>query len=480
LKKPRSLMQQGGVTDYSSRTGVIRGFLKQMLNEANADFDQTVTDLENEKKNYNERSADLTDKLETAEDKKISSDKAFSKSQAAQAAAEEDRATAEKRMAEANALLEKAAKDVQERSEAHAAASYSRVTEYNSIMKGIDLLKKSEKASLGESTKLLQEGIAGMSFIQFKDPVAAAQHMLLKTGSARLMLVAAHMKKTGGDGGYFEQIINEINKMIESLKAEAKQDDTDKDLCQRNAAANAADAARIKRDKEAADAEMKAMEAENDQLNDKMKESKKATEDANTEFKKLQEDTEEVTTNFKRDRKRALEQIKFLNKAIKELKSTYGLLQEDPKAKYTVDSDKAPSKDSNAGKRNAAGSPIIKLLQMVRNKAAQTMKKSLADYKKAMAAFGDNRAANDAMLDSLTEEQNSINGQIGDNNDTKDSASKDLDSAKQQGESNDDTKEAHKGNCDWLKTNYDERKTHRNAEINGLEEARNFLSGMKK
>merc|ERR1719265_1868055 len=197
----------------------------------------------------------------------------------------------------------------------------------------------------------------------------------------------------------------------------------------------------------------------------------------------------EETATFKqalKDEKDADKEIEMaigaLAKFYKKNKIPLGLVQNKQEPEYTVDEDQAPttSFDDEGGAyggRKGESGGIISIMEMIKEDTEKEMKTATQDEADSQAAYEKNR---DKMRKTLEAQQTSktegekelaaTQGKIADTEEAKSSAAADL--AEEQaleGTLNND--------CAWVEEHFDSRREKRKAEIDGLVDAKNYLSG---
>lgn len=146
---------------------------------------------------------------------------------------------------------------------------------------------------------------------------------------------------------------------------------------------------------------------------------------------------------------------------------------------HTVDPDKMP--DGPGGKdyggRKSDNNQIVTMIEMIKEDLVKELKtgkeeeaESYSDFKKERAAM---QGAYDRQHDtkaSTEENLATLKGKIADLTSWKESREGDL---------GDEGKlaESLAADCDWIGTHFDARRTKRQAEVDGLVEAKNFLAG---
>merc|ERR1719428_944352 len=275
--------------------------------------------------------------------------------------------------------------------------------------------------------------------------------------------------------------------MIAELRAE-EQDDIDlRDYCQD---------AENKVENEIEDLQHKATNIQGliDRLNAKKKEIQAdikqtesdiaATEDAMAEALSTRNSENE---DFKAALKDDMDAVALLASAVDAMTSFYknnklplGLLakkgKEDPE--YSVDPDKAPETFSEPyGGRSSEGGGIVSILGYIK----EDLENEIGTSKKAEAAsqkeFEEQRAAATQVLTDLKAKKTSLEGMEAETDEKIADATEDKESTLTMKENKQKYRESLKPKCDWMKGAFDERRTKRREEMNGLLESKASLAG---
>jgi len=304
----------------------------------------------------------------------------------------------------------------------------------------------------------------------------------LAKGHDGLMLsqIAAALKA----GGHFDKVIAMIDEMIKLLEKEGMDDIEHRDRCESGLTKNQQDA------EDTASAITKAKE-EKEIKEDKATElwqDINALESEIVETKKAMEDRLDLRNEEEKEFKKAIKDdaaaVKLLSAAIAAMSSFKGgLLQEarrEPEGpEYTIDENKAPE-DNFSGEYSAKDSEsagIVSIMEMLKEDLEMEIKDSRKEdadaqdkYEEEYGAMNDTLEAQEAEKVALEKALSETKEKIQGLEELIDGKEKDATNIKKMGE-------AMKKDCAWVETEFDKRKEAREAEITGLQEAKNILAG---
>merc|ERR1719174_2595072 len=150
--------------------------------------------------------------------------------------------------------------------------------------------------------------------------------------------------------------------------------------------------------------------------------------------------------------------------------------KEDPE--YAVDPDKAPETFSEPyGGRSSEGGGIVSILGYIK----EDLENEIGTSKKAEAAsqkeFEEQRAAATETLNALNAKKTSLEGMEAETDEKIADSTEDKESTLTRKENKQKYRESLKPKCDWMKGAFDERRTKRREEMNGLLESKASLAG---
>jgi len=291
-----------------------------------------------------------------------------------------------------------------------------------------------------------------------------------------LAFLAAELRS----GGHFDKVITMIDRMIKDLRVEEQDDIKARDICENEENA-------LNAQKEDLNYNIKKKKEEIERLDAKKEEAEKSIEAKEAEIEQTKKTMGEMlaarneeTADFKKAVKDDVDAVNLLGKAIDALTAFYtnnklplGLVQEP---EYSVDEDKAPDA-SFGGAKKSESTGIIAILGMLKEDSEKEIKTARAEEAEAQAEYEKQRGELTNTLNSqekcktdLEAEKADLMGKIADGEGEKENKiqmEKDT-----QGEL-----DAQAPSCTWVKDTFDSRREKRQAEIEGLQEAKSILAG---
>merc|ERR1719213_781025 len=472
--------------DYAPASGAIQGMFKGMYDAMTSDLETQNADQAIKQKQFEELTATKNAELATLQatlskkketlgtDTKTMTDSAVERDETqAQLAADED-------------FFEQTKSACKSKADDWAERSRLRTEELAGINKAIEILTSDEAmATFGRATSMLLQSSQKSSI---KAPRKDKAYHVLK-GVARKhhslrMAAMAAMVQTATEG-HFDVVIGSVDKLISELRQE-EQDDIDlRDYCQDE---------ENKVENEIEDLQHKATNIQGliDRLNAKKKEIQAdikqtetdiaATEDAMAEALSTRNSENE---DFKAALKDDMDAVALLASAIDAMTSFYtnnklplGLLAKKEDPEYAVDPDMAPETFSEPyGGRSSEGGGITSILGYIK----EDLENEIGTSKKAEAAsqkeFEEQRAAATKVLNDLKAKKTSLEGMEAETDEKIADATEDKESTLTMKENKEKYRESLKPKCDWMKGAFDERRTKRRQEMDGLLQAKASLAG---
>eukprot|EP00933_Yihiella_yeosuensis_P076080 TRINITY_DN856_c0_g1_i5.p1 TRINITY_DN856_c0_g1~~TRINITY_DN856_c0_g1_i5.p1 ORF type:complete len:610 (-),score=213.15 TRINITY_DN856_c0_g1_i5:74-1717(-) len=352
-------------------------------------------------------------------------------------------------------------------------------------------LREEEIAGIDKALEILTSdeakknfaGSAKVSFLQISDrsdqdarrelAYSSIKDLAAKYKDVAMVELAIKVKR-----GHFDKVIDIVNKQIDMLRQEEQTDEDHRDRCQKQLAEN-----------EALIQELTHVTGKHQTKVDRLtSERDDVKADHDVLVKEIEESEKEIAERGQmRDEERAdhLENLDYDKKALATLndaivsinaffksnKIAIGLVQGQPK--------KAPDagfSDTKYEGNQQATSGLLSLMDMVR----EDMENEIEDTKKAdvddQAQYEKDYSAMKKKLDEqnkakVSTEKNlaDLNERISAETDKRDETNTDNNAAK-------DNLAALQKDCDWVKTNFASRRTKRQAEIEGLVEAKALLA----
>jgi len=302
-----------------------------------------------------------------------------------------------------------------------------------------------------------------------------------RTKSLQIARIAAAVQT----GGHFDKVMVMIDQMMALLRKEEAADIVHRDMCEGSENANKNQLADLENSIKKADAILKRYSNTKKELQGEI--SKEEVDIAATKksMKELLDFRNTDVKNFRQALKDDTDAVALIQQAIGALSKFYksnkiplGLAQKAPE--YAKDADKAPETSfsgSDYGGRKSESGGILAILSML----AEDLEKEIADargddadaqaeYDKQNGALNDTLDAQDATKVNLELEEAGTDEKISAVEAMKKGKSDDKDAEG-------DTKKALATDCAWVKTHFTTRRDARKTEMDGLVDAKSFLSG---
>jgi len=354
-----------------------------------------------------------------------------------------------------------------------------RTEELQGVAKAIGILSSSEAE---ETFKNAETTFLQISAVNSESDSSVYKHLkalATKYNSLRLARIAA----TAQSGGHFDKVLVAIDKMITMLREEAQLDVKDRDFCERKQGKNKNDMEDLNYEIEKAKETLDRLENEAKELEAKIKTQEKDIETTEKNIKELTEMRAQEEKEFLQAVKDDTNAIALLDEAIVALTKFYRknkveLLQSgigeaaEPQPELAF-------KDGNYGGRSGESKGIVAILSMLKEDFEKEIKTgreedavAQANFEKDRQGLFDTLEAQKELLMNTEKELADLNTKIADLTEHKEQKGKDL-------EEEEKMKESLTKGCAWVKSHFKSRRDKRQAEIDGLIEAKNFLAGME-
>jgi hypothetical protein len=303
-----------------------------------------------------------------------------------------------------------------------------------------------------------------------------------KYRSVSLAEIVAEVKTSG----HFDTVIASIDKMIGILRAEEQDDIEHRDRCQLSLGKNSNDLEDIAHAQEKSGKEIERLQADQVNLekkNEELESEIKTTEDNMDAMKAMRNSEYKTYVQALKDDADAFE---LLNQAIVALTKFYKkndipieiVFKRDPT--YTVNADKAPEtwKDGSYGGRKSESEGVIAILSMIKEDVEREMAVSRQDDVVAEAEYEKSFAALKGTLDKQTRSNLAIKRELVDTQQDEATEREFNDGKGRDFTEEKSMEETLKNDCAWVDTHFASRRESRKNEINGLEDAKNYLAGV--
>lgn len=465
---------------YAPQSATIQGILGDM-------YDTFANDLESSTAEEGSKNRGFEDFIATKQEEEIEMSKTMAKKKQEKAEAEVMLSEAtqtyddtEQQMKADEEFFDKTKKTCQTNSEMWKERKESRDVEIEGIKKAIEILTSDEaKEQFGKSFK------SAASFLQTDTSVLlpSVQHayqaiktQASKVHSLRLARLAAEVQST--KSGHFDKVIKAIDDVIQTLKDEETADIEKRDECKDKYQEIESTVKDLEWKIEKNEAKINKLEK---MIKDKTKEREetiKKIELTLEEIKEMEEIRKEENEEFKQAKKDDEAAIELLGKAKDALSEYYKKNAFLQAPEFEVSEDQAPEfKLSGTSKRKTESKGIVGLMEVLIEDLQTEIKNGQNAEEEAQLEFEDNLAAAKKLVKDLTKKKTNLKEQIAEHNEDKTDEKDDLKGNNKDLDDENEYKAEIKPDCDWILENFDERDKRREAEMNGLTEAKAFLAG---
>jgi len=365
----------------------------------------------------------------------------------------------------------------------------ARTEELAGINKALEILTGDDAKAL--FNKSIKPGME--TFLQTQSentPAVKAYNSLkataTKTKSLRLASIAATLRL----GGHFDSVVAEIDTMMNTLKAEEKDDINQRDWCKEETFKNEQEASRYEYKIERTDARLGKLSAKLENLEDNLQHTIQEIQDTKADIKSMEDTRHAEHAAYQTAKTDDEGASKLLGAAIEAMTAFYknnnigmgeiqgsatGLVQEPV---FEVSADQAPDAGfTKSGKSAGESKGIVSIMTMIKEdledeiaNGTKNEEKNQADYEKQVGEA--NQLLDDlrAKKTSLEENIETTNGSINDEQAHKEDLQGMLKEER-------DYLASIKPDCDWVLKSFEERRSKRAQEMEGLMEAKSMLLG---
>jgi len=476
-----------GKAKYTPASAEIQGILGDM-------YDTFATDLETQTQDEGMKNRDFEDFIaakqkEYLEMQAVSAKKAEEKAEAEVDLAETTQSydDTEAQMKADTEFFDVSKERCKAGSEEWEVRKENRQTELDGIKQAIEILTSDEARA--QFDKSFKKGDA--SFLQIdssNDEMAPAikqayetiKKQASSTHSLRLARLATKVRSE--KSGHFDQVMTAIDEVITTLREEEKEDIEKRDEC---------------KDKyQEIESTSKDLEWKIEKNNAKINKLEKQIAKKEAEKTKTIEEIEDVLRNIegmeverkeenaaflqaKTDDQDAVELIEQAKKVLAKFhKEKEAFIQEDPKKEFAVSEDQAPElKFSDADSRKGQSKGILGLMDVLIEDLEVEIKDGQKDEAEAQAEFEKNMEAAHSLEDELQEKKTNLSEQIAGHGEHKDDEHDKLEENSGSLADEKSYKAEIKPDCDFILRAFDKRDAARQAEMDGLTKAKEYLAG---
>jgi len=308
-----------------------------------------------------------------------------------------------------------------------------------------------------------------------------------KYGSIAMAEIATNVKM----GGHFDKVIASIDKLIELLRKEEQEDIAHRDRCQGSQNKNANDMEDLAHSMDMSEKAIERMQDKETELREKVStlegEINATKTDLNTALDMRNADYAAFIQALKDDKNAValIEQaIGALMKFYKNNDLKLGFAQKSKKQEpeYTQDPDKAPEtswKSGSYGGKSSESGGIVAILGMIKEDLEKEMKTGKEEDNAAQKEYLGQKSALEGVLASQEATKVATEKELADllaaieaRKEDKAQADSDLSSQKE-------LEGSIATDCSWVETHFDSRREKRQAEMQGLVDAKNYLAGVE-
>jgi len=471
--------QNNPMGDYAPQSSQIQGILKGMYDTFTMDLEKSNVDESNKQKAFEElmETKKSEENVLAATLQRSEKDSAEKTKQLADSKSTRDDTSDQLEADEKFFALTK--QSCKEKAQAWAERTRLRAEELQGMRTAVEILSsKDAQKTFGDSAKKLL-------FLQISaQPTHAkanAAYQQLKTmagkfGSVSLAQVASEVRL----GGHFDKVIHMIQNMVLKLKEEGKDDIEHRDRCETKQDKN-------KKTMEDLNFNIDKLKAKLGRWADEQKALKTKIALTQTSIKKSQKTIKEMKAQRAKEyddysvaQKDDLEAVRLITSAIASLSKFYKdnnikqthlfLIEANPKAPDSFEN------GSYGGSKSESGG-ILAILSMIKEDLEGELKQGGLGEATTKQNFADDLSAVEDTLDAQMQskadadkELAELERQINFRNDDKGDLKTDLGGEE-------DMKKALAKDCDWIKDDFQKRADKRKLEIQGLNEAQQFLMG---
>eukprot|EP00747_Dinoflagellata_sp_TGD_P155725 gnl/TRDRNA2_/TRDRNA2_177604_c2_seq49.p1 gnl/TRDRNA2_/TRDRNA2_177604_c2~~gnl/TRDRNA2_/TRDRNA2_177604_c2_seq49.p1 ORF type:complete len:722 (+),score=259.57 gnl/TRDRNA2_/TRDRNA2_177604_c2_seq49:62-2167(+) len=473
--------------DYAPASGQIQGILKGMYDAMTTDLEKDNVNEADKQKSYEAIMSTKKQELETLEKtlEKQTSDEAEKSKQLADSKTILDDTAVQLKADEV--FFADTKEGCQKKAGEWAERTRLRTEELQGMSKAIEILTSPEAQKNFEKSESTFVQLSSMrkakqSHVR-NDAYSKMRALATKYHSVALAEVAVALKM----GGHFDNCITSVEKQIAVLRKEEADDIEHKDRCQAQENANQKQMTDLKHEIAMTDEELGRMADKEKELEIKIETLEASMEETKKEMKEILDQRNEEEDQFKKALKEDMEAAEVIGKAITALSAFYKknkipveLVQIKKAPEYSVDEDKAPETGfSSSGSRSSESTGLIGILSMLKEDVEKEIKVGKAENAEAQKEYAKARADLQATLDATTatkvqteKQLANLQEKIAEYDEYKMQKGNELDAQKQ-------LEKTIYEDCEWVKTQFDERAEKRKVEIQDLMDSKNALAGME-
>jgi hypothetical protein len=467
---------------YNPASSTILGILKDMYDSFSANLEKSTEVEAVAYKNYETLMGAKGNEMATFQDEKT-------KKEGKKAAAEEEQAQTSAAYDETVKTSKEATKFFDDTKAACTAKAdewservRARTEEMAGIEKALEILTGDDaKALFNKAIKpgmetFLQVASEGVNAPRTK-AIAALKTSASKSKSLRLMAIAAAIKA----GGHFDAVTGEIDKMMETIKEEEKADIRQKDWCKDEIHKNEQEAARYEYKVEKKDALIGRLKAKLDEMEQTLVKTIEQIQSTKADIEQMEDSRKAEHAEYEQAKKDDEGAVALLKNAIAALGSFYknnpaeAELMQQPVFER---GEMAPDATfSSAGKSRGESKGILSIMTMLKEDLEDEITNAVKNEKENQFYFERSIREAHTLLKELREKKSSLELNIADANTEIDNQFEEREDINDLWKEEKDYIGSIKPECDYLMETFDDRRAKRNAETQGLIDAKGMLEG---
>jgi len=471
---------------YAPQSVTIMGILTDMYNTFATDLEQATNDEATANRKFESFIYEKVVQHNTATATKLKKEKKKAESEEQLADATQGYDDTEAQMEADVGFFDQTKEACEDKADEWTIRKRMRESEIKGMKEALDILTSDEAREM--FAKAIKPG-KGASFLQMSsDTSAPAQHAyaVLKkqatsTHSLRLAQLAVSVKNS--KSGHFDKVIADIDEIMQNLRDEEAADIKKRDECKDKFQEIASTVGDL-------EWKIEKNEAKIDKLAKLIAEHQAEKAKTIEEIDSVETQMEAMTTqrkqenesfkNAKQDDKDAISLLEAAKDAIskfyKENKMPVGLLQKP----FAVSEDQAPDASfSDSSSRSGESKGVISLMTMLIEDLQDEIKNDTKEEGSTQEEYSKDMKAAKKLKEELVSKKVNLENAIADREEDKSDENADM--SKNMGEKMDEMeyKSKIKPDCDFVISTFEQRRTARAAEMNGLQTAKEYLAGAK-
>jgi hypothetical protein len=339
----------------------------------------------------------------------------------------------------------------------------------------------------GMETSFLQLGSSDDESAPASKAYAVLKDQAKASHSIRLAALAARVRTT--KAGHFDQVIEEIDKVIAALKEEEKEDIKQRDFCKDEYHKNDEEQADLTWKIKVNEEMIAKLEEKIAKLTENIEDTAKEIKETEIQIKDMEDERISEHDAFQEAKSDDEAAVKLLGQAIEALSKFYkkegvdmGPIQGSSKLlqepEFKVSQWQAPDATfSDKGKRKNQSKGVIGILTMLMEDLEDEIKNGIKDEVAAQAEFEKQVATAKALIKDLEEKKTDLENTRAQTDEQKELEHDTMKENKGTLTDKIDYRKSITEGCDWLLKAFDERVQKRKAEMKGLVKAKEYLAG---